>query len=128
MTDEQRAIGLAIVEASIAHFGASDQEFKKRARTTKEVNARHSAWLIMRNQFGFSTTEVGAITGHDHTTVCNGTSKARFDELRPHIKLIVRRVKESDSDDVRRYLLVGRIKKALFTRPELFDALEAVIS
>ena len=127
MTDEQRSIGLAVVAASIAYFGASQHDFKARARTTKEVNARHAAWLVMRTQFGFSTTEIGAITGHDHTTVCNGTSEARFEELRPHLRVILRRVKESSSDAVRSHLLIGRIKKALFERPELFDALEAAI-
>lgn len=126
MTREQNDLGLAVIAACVSHFEADIREFNAGTRTRREVNARHAAWNILRKVYGMSLNEVSAITGYDHTSVMNGTRPARYSELQEDIEEIRQMV--TVAVDVRAHQLLRRIKRELLKRPELYEALEAVIS
>lgn len=58
----------ALLQRVAAAFEVSTDDICSEARSTSVVRARHAYWQELRNR-GWSSTEIGNMTGHEHTAV-----------------------------------------------------------
>ncbi len=67
----------AIAEA----WGSNLADAMGHSRKHSATRARHRVWTLLRDRTGLSYPEIGALTGHDHTTVLSAVAAWRDSQL-----------------------------------------------
>jgi len=63
------------VKAVAARHMVRTEDIYGRSLKPRIVRARHELWATLRCFHGLSYTELGAVTGHDHTTAISGVRR-----------------------------------------------------
>jgi hypothetical protein len=96
-------------------------------RTPDECNARHTFWIILRQNYGLSFPEIARVSNCDHTSVIHGTSVIRYDQVEPFVTEVRRRLEiQGEAKDIN--ALLRKIRRALIASPDIYDQLENLIT